>query len=147
MAIDPSRRRRWMPAAVSGLVGLLVGLLVGYALRSGPDPAGAIEETRTALLGAAATLEIVGVEYAESVEGGRIVAGSEHEAALDALASSRERYAEAAGVVAVVSPASARAIEDGYERLERMIRDLADEEDVRTAAESLGDTLASALRA
>jgi hypothetical protein len=132
---------------VAGLAGLLVGLLTGYALRSAPDPATAIEETRTALLGAAATLEIVGVEYAESVEDGRIVARPEYDAALSALSSSRERYAEAAEVVAVVSPVSARAIEDGYGRLERMIRGLADEDDLRAAAESLGDTLAGALRA
>ena len=144
--MDRSQRSRWAVGVPAGLAGLLMGLLLGYALRPAPEPARAIEETRTTLLGAAATLEIVGVEYAESVEDGRIVARSEHDAALAALASSRERYGEAAEVVAVVSPVSARAIEDGYEGLERMIRDLGDEDDVRAAAESLGDTLAAALR-
>lgn len=146
MAIYRPQRRRWVLAAIAAAAGLLVGLLLGYALRGDPDPLDAIEETRTTLLSAAATLEIVGVEYAEAVEGEEIVAPPEYEAALAALASSRERYREVAGVVEVLNPAAVTAAEDGYRELERMIRDRENEGLVRAATEDLGDTLAAAIR-
>lgn len=147
MAIYRPQRRRWTMAAVVGLTGLLVGLLAGYLLRSGPDPVEAIEETRTELLGAAATLEIVRVEFAEAVEDGEIVARPEYEGALDALASSRERYVGVAGVVAVLSPETDDAVREAYEGLESMLRDLAGEEDVAAATENLARMLTGALRA
>lgn len=145
MAIYRPQGRRWIRAAIAAAAGLLVGLLLGYLLRGSPDPLEAVEETRTTLLGAAATLEVVGVEYVEAVEDGEIVAPAEYDGALSALASSRERYAEAAEVVALLSPASARAIDEGYRGLETSIRDLEPEDEVRSDAEALGDALAAAL--
>lgn len=146
MAIYRPQRRRWTVAAGAAAAGLLVGLLVGWGLlRPGPDPVGAIEEVRSALLQAAGTLEVVEIEYAESVEDGSVIASPEYEGARDALASSREQYDEVGEAVAAISPDAASAIDDAYAELERAVSDLAPPEEVSARVEELREMLTGAL--
>lgn len=146
MAIYRPQRRRWILAAVTGALGLLVGLLVGWGLlRPDPDPAEVLEEVRGTLLQAAATLEVVEVEYTESVEDGAVVASPEFEGARAALASSRERYLEVREAVATVAPRVAAEIDGAYADLERLVADRAPADEVGRLVEDLRDLLMEAL--
>ncbi len=122
MAIYRPQRPRWRLALLTGAVGLFVGVLVGWGLlRPEPDPGEVLGDVRRTLASAAATLEVVEVEYAESVRNGRIVASPEYQGARDALASSRARYLEAREAVAAVAPNAASAIDASYGQLQRLI--------------------------
>lgn len=146
MAIYRPQRRRWTLAGATGLAGLLLGVLLGWGLlRPAPDPVAAIEELRTALVQAAGSLEIVEIEYSESVEGGEIVARPEYEGARDALASSRDRYAEVRDAVEAISPDLAAEIDRGYAELERLVGQPAPPEDVSALTEELRGALTGAL--
>lgn len=146
MAIYRPQRPRWIPAVITGMVGLLVGLLVGWGLlRPDPNPVEVLEEVRATLLSAAGSLEVVEIEYAESVEDGEIVAPSEFEGARDALASSRERYLEVRETVAALSPNAASAIDEAYEGLKGLVERQAPSEDVAELARELADMLMGAL--
>src|SRR5687768_16798940 len=95
MAIYRPPKRRWTVAVATGLIGLLLGLLLGWGLlRPEPDPADVLGDLRATLISAAGTLEVVAIEYAESVEDGEVVAEPEYRGARDALASSRQTYEE-----------------------------------------------------
>ncbi|MDP8957476.1 MAG: hypothetical protein M3N24_11075 [Actinomycetota bacterium] len=146
MAIYRPQRSRWKPAAIAGIAGLIVGLLVGWGiLRSEPEPAEVIRQVRASLSSAAATLEVVEVEYAESVRDGRIVATPEFQGARAALTSSRERYLEAREAVATVAPNAASAIDAAYQELQRLVERRAPRNDVSDLADDLRRMLNEAL--
>ena len=129
-----------------GVIGLLVGLVVGWGLlRPDPDPAEVLTEVRSNLASAAGTLEVVEIEYGESVEDGEIVASPEFEGARDALASSRSTYAEARPAVAAINEGTAAAIDDGYDAVEDSIESRADEAEVSTLITELRASLSGAL--
>jgi hypothetical protein len=146
MAIYRPQRPRWRPALWTGLLGLGLGLLIGWGLlRPEPDPAEVLGELRSGLASAAATLEVVDIEYTESVEDGSVVASPEYEGARDALASSRARYAEARAGLAAVSREVASAIDAAYDRLEEAIAARAPDEEVSALVEELRTMLTTAL--
>ncbi len=146
MAIYRPQRPRWIPAVITGVVGLLVGLLVGWGvLRPEPNPAEVMGDVRATLRSAAGTLEIVEIEYAESVEDGEIVSSPEFEGARDALDSSRQRYLEVREAVAALSPNTASEIDDAFDRLEGLVKRRAPSEDVADLARELADMLTGAL--
>lgn len=146
MAIYRPQRPRWRATAVAGLVGLGLGLLIGWGLlRPEPNPAELIASARATLASAAATLEVVEIEYDEAVEDSRIVARPEYEGARSALRSSRERYAEARAVVAAVSADDASAIDDAYDDLERAVDARAPAEEVSASAQGLREMLTGVL--
>jgi hypothetical protein len=146
MAIYRPPRRRWTVGVTTGLIGLLLGLLIGWGLlRPEPDPAEVVGTIRSGLVSAAGTLEVVGIEYAESVEDGKVVAEPEYEGARSALASSRERYLEARPGVTAISPDTASSIDRAYDDLERSIERRAPEEEVTELTESLAAMLTQAL--
>jgi hypothetical protein len=146
MAIYRPQRPRWRTAAWAGLLGLGIGLLVGWGLlRPEPDPAEVLGEVRADLASAAATLEVVEIEYTESVEDGRVVAPPEYEGARDALASSRARYEEARPGVAAISTQTASAIDDAYDRLAAVVDARAPAEEISTSVRELRDMLGEAL--
>lgn len=146
MAIYRPQRRRWTLAAAAAAAGLLVGLVVGWGLlRPDPDPVEAIEEVQRALVQAAGTLEVVEIEYEESVEDGRVVTSAEYEGARSALASSRERYLAVRDAVAAISPDGASRIDDAYGELEGLVAGLAPVEEVSALVEELREMLTGAL--
>lgn len=146
MAIYRPQRPRWRTAVWAGLLGLGIGLLIGWGLlRPAPDPAEVLGEVRAALASAAGTLEVVEIEYAESVEDGRVVSSPEYQGARDALVSSRARYEEARAGVAAVAPETASAIDDAYDRLRAAVEARAPAEDISTSVRELREMLTGAL--
>lgn len=129
----------------AGVVGFLVGLLVGWGLQPDPDPAEALEEVEAALRGAEGSLEVVGVEYAESVTDGEVVATPEYEGARAALASSRNRFLEVRQAVASVAPNNAAEIDRAYDELKRLVDERAPSEQVASLVTELADMLTGAL--
>lgn len=146
MAIYRPQRPRWRTAVGAGVLGLGIGLLIGWGLlRPDPDPAEVLGDVRADLASAAATLEVVEIEYAESVEDGRVVASPEYQGARDALASSRARYEEARAGVAAVSSETASAIDDAYDRLTAAMDARAPADEISTAVRELREMLSGAL--
>src|ERR671918_2632349 len=146
MAIYRPPKRRWTIGVTKGLIGLLFGLLIGWGLlRPEPDPAEVVGTIRSGLVSAAGTLEVVGIEYAESVEDGNVVAEPEYEGARSALVSSQARYLEARPGVTAISPDTASSIDRAYEDLERSIERRAPEAEVTQLTESLAQMLTEAL--
>ena len=142
MAIYRPPKPRWPLAVAAGIVGLLVGLGIGLMLGSGdPDPAEAAQEIRTAMTSSAGSLEIVAIEYTESVSGGSIESQPEYEGAVAALESSRTAYEEVAPALRELAPANAASIEQGFDDIESLVEDLAEPGEVQGAIQDQRDLL------
>jgi hypothetical protein len=132
-------------AVAAGVVGFLLGLLVGWGLGPDPDPAEVLGEVEAALWGAEGSLEVVEVEYGESVTDGEVVATPEYEGARAALASSRNRYLEVRQAVASVAPNNAAEIDRAYDELKRLVDERAPTEQVASLVTDLAGMLTGAL--
>ncbi len=142
MAIYRPPKARWPLATAFGVAGLVAGLVTGLALgRSDPTPEEAGREIKTVLAGAAASLEVAGVEYKESVQDGEVVNQTEYDGALGALDSSRARYDEVRPVVVSLFPAQVEPIDELYGRVEALMRSKSDTARVLAALERLQSTL------
>jgi hypothetical protein len=139
MAIYRPPKSRWPTALVLGLVGLLIGLLIGWLAfgRAEPDPEEALETVQETLGEAATTLEIVVIEYSESVDGTEVVNRTEYEGARDALARSRSSYQEVRAATALVDEGATQSIDGAYDELEQLVDDPASAEDVEAKADEL----------
>ena len=123
MAIYRPPKARWPLAVAAGVVGILVGLLISLAFRSEPSPADVAADVRAELAAAAGSLEVVAIEYDESVVDGEVTKDAEYRGAVSALASSRDRYENVAAAVEALAPDRATAIEDAYDEAESQMSD------------------------
>lgn len=138
MAIYRPPKARWPLALAAGIGGLLLGLLLGLALKSGdPDPTEAAQNVKAELLSAAGSLEVAAIEYDEAVEEGEVVREAEYRGALDAVTSARSRYADVRPALAQLSPALAAGIDTAFDNAEQMMQDSAGEEEVASALRNL----------
>ncbi len=142
MAIYRRPKPRW-PALVGALIlGLVIGTGVGLSLgRQEPDPVDAVAEVKTAMSRAAGVLEVVEVEYEESVDAGRVVSEAEYSGARDALARSRSSYEEVRAAVAAFDSDRADAIDGAYNELEGMVQQRAEPAEVSAAVDELTEML------
>lgn len=147
MAIYRPTRRRWPAVAVSAAVGLLAGAGVGWVIRGGgtADPVEAIAAMDASLSAAAGTLEVVEVEYRESVVDGEVVRPPEYAGSRDLLTRSRERYLEVREALAAVDPRLAEEADRLYRELARLVEARAPAEDVSARVRSLSALLEGAL--
>lgn len=142
MAIYRPPKPRWPLAVAFGVTGLVVGLLTGLALGgSDPDPREAGQEIKAALVSAAGSLEVAGIEYEESVSDGEVTKEAEYEGALSALDSSRARYDEVRPVLVSLFPSQVEPIDDLYGEIERLMRSRSDPAQVKAALEELESVL------
>lgn len=142
MAIYRPPKARWPLAAAFGIGGLVVGMAVGLGLGgSDPDPQEAGREIETALVSAAGSLEVAGVEYEESVQDGEVVKQTEYEGALGALESSRTRFREVRSVLVSLFPSQVEPINDLYAEIEQLMRSRTDAEEVSAALQELESVL------
>ncbi|HXF56856.1 MAG TPA: hypothetical protein VNO34_04665 [Actinomycetota bacterium] len=149
MAIYRPRPRRWPLALGTAVLGLGVGFGLGWGLRGsgGPDLAEAARRLQSSLAGAAGTLEVVEVEYRESVRDGQVVSEPEYGGARDALARSRERYLEAREALLVLAPDAVRRADELFDDLERLVADRAPPEELAGTARELARVLREAVGA
>src|SRR5687767_9345734 len=113
MAIYRPPRSPWRARLLVVGAGLLIGGLIVWAVlpEGEPSPAERAAQVRSELIAAEGALEIVAIEYAESVRNGKIVAQAEYDGAKAALARSRARYES---VRADLLPDDAAEIESAY---------------------------------
>ena len=118
MAIYRPPRSRWRGRLWAIAGGLVVGglLLWAFGPEGTPSPAERASAARAELIAAEGVLEIVAIEYAESVEDGEVVAEAEYEGARSALARSRARY-EAARADLAAAGGSTEEIDAAYDRV------------------------------
>ncbi len=128
------------------MASLLAGIVLG-ALTFGRDPelGEVFEEVRADLIAASGVLDVLVVEYRESVRNGRVVAEVEYRGARGALARSRSRFLEAKPALELINAVSVRRIEEKYRRLQELIDAKAPAGDVVKEASELaillrGDT-------
>lgn len=115
-----------------------MGLVTGLALGADDaDPTEAAHAIRAELIAAAGSLEVVAIEYEESVADGEIVAEAEYEGALGALASSRERYDLVRPALVSLLPAHVEPIDALYDDVERSMSARADATEVADTIEQL----------
>lgn len=142
MAIYRPPKRRWPLAVGGGTAGVVVGLLLGLvAFNQEPDPALALREVRASLTNAASVLEIVEIEYSESVADGEVVRDTEYQGAKDALARSRASFREAKAALAVIVPGQVDRIEAAYDEVERLMAEPAPVAELKAATEELAKLL------
>ncbi len=142
MAIYKPPTPRYRVALVAGVVGLAIGLGAGLLIPSGgSDPVEVLRVVKQDLAGAASVLEVLQVEYRESVHDGDVVSEAEYRGSLDALARSRARFAEVRSTVEAINPDVATRAERAYADLEDLMREHADADDVSDAASELADLL------
>jgi hypothetical protein len=147
MAIYRPRTRRWPLLTAVGFLALASGFALGWGLGAGrePDPAEALALLRSSVTTAAGTLEVVEVEYRESVQDGRIVSSPEYQGARDALGRSHERYLEVREALRALDPGLVGRADALFSRLERLLRDRAPVEEVSEATQELADLLRGAV--
>ena len=119
-------------------MGIGIGALIGGEEF---DPADAGAQVRSELVSAAGSLEVAAVEYEESVSDGEITRRPEYEGALDALASSEDRYGDVAPALETLAPERADAISSAYDTCGDLMADLADPNEVGACLIDLGDLL------
>jgi hypothetical protein len=125
---------------------VIIGVALATVFANEPDARDLVEEMRASLAGAGGVLEVVEVEYEESVEDGEVVAEPEYRGARAALDRSRERYDEGAETLAAFSPAAAREIEESYERIDDLMADVESPEAIAAEIRSLTELLESVAR-
>ena len=147
MAIYRPRSRRWPIVATVGLIALAVGFGLGWGLKGDdrPDPVEALTSLRSTLTTAAGTLEVVEVEYRESVQDGQVVSSPEYEGARDALERSRQRYLEARPALRELDPDLVTSADALYSDIEQLVDEHAPIEKVTEATDELADLLGSAV--
>ena len=143
MAIYRPPRPRWPAILAGAILGLLVGVGTGVLLARSdePDAQAVVNDVRAGLSGAVGLLEVVTVEYEESVADTEVRSRPEYEAARRALARSRARYEEAGEVMRALVPRVASRIDDTYDELERLVNAPAPVERVEQLVRRLIDLL------
>jgi hypothetical protein len=142
MAIYKPPKARWPLAVFAGVLGLLLGIGIGFALgQEEPDPAEGVRLIQQELAAAAAGLEVAGIEYTEAVQDGEVVSDPEYQGSLDAIGNSRTRFESVEAALATLAPELAEQIADGYEEAESAMEDRAPDEDVQALLEELSGWL------
>ena len=142
MAIYRPPRPRWPAIAAAAVIGLLLGVALGWALgRGGSDPVEALAEVRTGLSSASDLLEVAELEYSEAVVDGAVVKEAELSGARGAVERSRERYEEISEAAVLIDPVAAASIDEAYTEILALMDAPADAPEVSAALEELAGLL------
>jgi len=142
MAIYKPPKARWPLAVFAGVVGLLVGIGIGFLLGGEEtDPLEGARMVQQELASAAAGLEVVGIEYTEAVDDGTVVNDTEYRGSLDALESSRDRFEAVEDAVAALAPELAQSITDAYDATADVMEAKEPAEDVQALLDELSELL------
>ena len=118
------------------IAGLAIGLLIGLAAGGGDGESAedSLRDMRSSLDDAANLLDIMKVEYAESVRGGQVVSEPEYRGARSALERSQAQYREAREALVLANPPAVELLDAGYRDLNRLMTARAAPARVATAA-------------
>ncbi len=143
MAIYKPPPSRWRVSLATGVVGLLIGLGVGafFLGRSDPNPTEAIRSIRTELTGVAGVLEVLEVEYRESVRDGKVVSDAEYQGAQDALERARSRFAGVRETLRAIDPERVEDIHGKFDDLRALLAGHAPASDVSSVVRELKSDL------
>ena len=142
MAIYKPPKARWPLAIFTGVLGLLLGMGLGFVLgQEEPDAAEGVRLVEQELAAAAAGLEVAGIEYTEAVDDGEVVSDAEYQGSLDALGSSRTRFESVREPLAALAPDLADAIDTTYDETETAMEERAATEEVQQLLDSLSELL------
>ena len=142
MAIYRPPKPRWPLAVATGVLGVLVGLGVGYLLGdTPPDPTDSVGAIRTSLISASGSLEVAAVEYEESVVDGEVESSQEYEGALAAVRSSRSKLSDVRAALDELAPERIGAIDEGYDEVVALMEARADATEVQRALDDLRELL------
>jgi hypothetical protein len=126
--------------AVVLIAGLLIGALTGFLIGKGTASESSLSEqvadARAELAPVAAGLELVPVEYGNSVRDGRVIEPTEYEASQAAVERAKQTLTVAGEDLRIIDPA-------GYSTALRAVRTLSEAIDARASAARV-DTLARA---
>ena len=138
-------RRGWTVVAIVAaiLVGLVAGVVVGRATSSSPSLAAQAEDVRSRLQEAADALELVGIEYAQAVRSGSVVAETELAATRGALDRARGVLDDVNADLEVLSPGTTDALQEQLAELAAQIDDHAPPATVEQTAAELRDAIRS----
>jgi hypothetical protein len=121
------------------LVGCLIGFLIGRGSVDDPSLSQLVSDTRAELAPVAAGLELVPVEYGNSVRGGRVVEPTEYEASRAAAARAEQSLTAAGKDLRAIDPV-------GYAAAFGSVRSLSEAIDSRMSGAKV-DSLARAASA
>ena len=136
--------------ALIAVAALLVGLAGGYAVgraAAGGDPslASQIGELRERLAPAREGLELAPGEYAQGVQGGRVVSQAEYGGARDAVRRASEVVASNRADLRALSAPRAEALDGALDELSAAMAQRADAADVKRLAEAASTSLRAAV--
>ena len=114
--------------------GLVAGLIIGD---DETDLAEAGARIRASLASAASILEVVEIEYRESVDDAGVVREAEYEGSLDALARSRSEFEAAEGGLSAIDADRAEDIDRSYDEVRSLMDEVAPPDEVSAALEVL----------
>jgi hypothetical protein len=145
MAIYRPSRPRGRALALTAVLSLVVGGLVGWAMGNArePDPIEAVRSIRSSLSGVSGALEVVAIEYAEAVDGDEVVAEAEYEGARAAAERARSLFGEIRAPLELLVPDSTDEIDASLDGLVDAVDSTADEDDVTAIARATAELLAN----
>jgi hypothetical protein len=127
LAISRRQRSRWPWVVAALIAGLAIGLLIGLAAGGGDGESAedSLRDMRSSLDEAANLLDIMKVEYAESVKGGQVVSKPEYRGAGSALERSQAEYRDAREALVLANAPAVQLLDTGYRDLNRLVTERA----------------------
>lgn len=132
----------------AAIAALLVGAVAGFALGRDsvdePTLQEQLEDLATDLRPATSALELVGIEYAEAVEDGEVVAETEHQAARSQLETARSILESKQSELRAVSASRYETALEALAEVEARFDAMADPAAVKQASVRASDAIAAA---
>jgi hypothetical protein len=122
-----------LAAALALLVGAIAGFAIGRSTADEPALTELIAEARAEVRPALNALELVTIEYPESIEGGRVVAETEYDAALAAAQTAIDTL-RASSDLEALTPSDYQDAQSATDRVASLIEDRAAPATVEKAA-------------
>lgn len=134
------KRRNWRITAALALICLALGFVVGFLIgkKSGEGQQSlseAVAQLQQDLAPVLDGLELVTIEYPQSVKDGRIIAATEYKATQENINRTLDQYGKLHPELAAISPSEAASAQSALKDVERLVQDRAPASKVDAAAE------------